>query len=296
MDHQHHHSHTHNDDIKNLKIAFFLNFLFSLLELVGGLLTNSMAILSDALHDFGDSLSIGLSWYFQNFSKKSADEQYTYGYRRFSLISALVNSFVLFAGSVFIIREAIPRLLDPEPVHSLGMLGLAILGILFNGIAILRLHKGSSVNERMVKLHLLEDVLGWIAVLVGSLLIYFFDWTFLDPLLSMGIAAFILWNVFKNFKQIVGVFLQAIPSDVDINGLIDELSGIEGVRSVSDVHIWSLDGEFHILSAHLGIEDTIPRTEIETLKARAREIVKRYHIEHETFEIGFSDRACMFRC
>ena len=184
----HHHGHHHHGDVKNLGIAFILNVCFTIIEIVGGILTNSVAILSDALHDLGDSLSLGLAWYFQRLSEKGRDRNFSYGYKRFSVLGALITSVVLVIGSVIIIYSAVSRLQHPQISNGLGMLGLAVLGILVNGAAVVRLKGSSSVNSRAVMLHLMEDVLGWVAVLIGSLFIYFFDWQIIDPILSLMIA------------------------------------------------------------------------------------------------------------
>lgn len=165
--HSHHHSHSHHHGTKNISLAFFLNLGFCIIELIGGLLTNSVAILSDALHDFGDSVALGLAWVFQKKSEQKPDDKYTYGYRRFSLLSAIINSIILVAGSAFVLFESIKRIIEPAETNAKGMLLLAILGVAVNGVAILRLRKGGSVNERVVSLHLMEDVLGWVAVLIG---------------------------------------------------------------------------------------------------------------------------------
>ena len=192
MGHDHHHGHHHQHDTKNISTAFFLNLAFTIIEIIGGLMTNSVAIMSDALHDLGDSLSLGLAWYFQKVAKKGRDKTFSYGYKRFSVLGAMINAIVLVVGSVFILQETIPRLWQPETPNVQGMFWLAILGIVVNGAAVLKLQKGTSLNEKVISLHLLEDVLGWAAVLVGSVLMYFFDLPIIDPLLSIGIAIFIL--------------------------------------------------------------------------------------------------------
>jgi len=212
------HKHEHSLKSKNIRFAFFANFFFTILEIVGGLLTNSVAILSDALHDLGDTVSLGLAWYFERVAKKKADQRFSFGYARFSLLGALVNSFVLLGGSVFILSKAIPRLLQPQEVHETGMLFLSVIGIAVNGVAVLRLKKGQSLNEKVVSWHLLEDVLGWIAVFVVSLLLLFFDLPILDPLLSIGITLFVLYNVVKNLKEVLRIFLKGVPSHLSISG------------------------------------------------------------------------------
>src|ERR1035437_4013039 len=211
MAHEHHHQ-----EVKNIKVAFFLNLFFTLLEIVGGFFTNSMAILSDALHDLGDCLSLGLASYFQRISNKGSDTSYSYGYRRFSLMGAIINCIVLTVGSIFILVEAIPRIFHPEKTQAAGMFLLAIVGILINGIAFLRLKKGDSMNEKVVSIHFLEDVLSWVAILVGSVVMYFFKVPFIDPLLSVGISIFILFNVYSNIRQTLHIILQGIPAEIDI--------------------------------------------------------------------------------
>ena len=181
----HHHSHSNGTNIANIKIAFFLNLFFTVFEIIGGYLTNSVAIAADALHDFGDSLSLGLSWFLEKYSLKGRSQKFSYGYRRFSLLSALINSLVLIIGSAFVLWHTIPRLFHPQSVNVKGMLLLAIGGILINGIAVLKIrNKNNSLNEKTVSWHLLEDVLGWVAVLIISIVNSFKEIAILDPLLD----------------------------------------------------------------------------------------------------------------
>ena len=290
---QHGHIH-HHHSVKNLKVALVLNLTFTLIEVIGGFLTNSIAILSDALYDLGDTLAIGMSWYFQKLSYKSKSQKFSYGYKRLSLVSALFSAIILLVGSVLIVYKAIPRIFNPEAVHVKGMFVIAIIGVLVNGVAVLRLKKGHSSNERVVMLHLLEDVLGWIAVLLGSVLMYFFDWPFVDPLLSIAIAIFILWNAFKNVKEFVRIFLQGIPKDVDLDEISTSLTIIPKVESIHDVHIWSMDGEYNVFSAHLVINDNLLAKEIIEIKKQARKIFHKYNISHETLEFEYKSEACHF--
>jgi len=279
----HHHGHHHHADLKNLGIAFFLNIAFVIIEIAGGFLTNSVAILSDALHDFGDSLTIAFAWGLQQLSVKGRDKNYSYGYKRFSVLGAIITSIVLIIGSVFIIISAVQRLQAPQEVHGLGMLLLACLGVIVNGVVMLRLRDSKSINTRAIMLHHLEDVMGWVAVLVGSLGIWLFGWHFLDPLLSIAIAAYILFNVFKNLRFSLKIFLQAIPSGIKIDKLIQAIQAHEMVVDVHDVHIWSLDGELNILTAHIVIADE--KTSIEALlplKKELETLLKQFGIEHST--------------
>ena len=166
------HNHSHDHSGKNLKVAFFLNLTFTILEFIGGIYVNSIAIISDAVHDLGDSLSLGTSWYLDSKSKKNANSKYSYGYRRFSLLGALINSVVLIAGSVYVIYEAVGRILEPEHSDAQGMVIFAIIGVLVNGYAAYKLSSGKSMNEKVVSWHLMEDVLGWVAVLIVAIGIF----------------------------------------------------------------------------------------------------------------------------
>lgn len=294
MGHHHHHHHHHGSEPETgrIRVAFFLNLIFTIIEVIGGLLTNSLAILSDALHDLGDSLSLGLAWYFQKLSAKGRDKTFSYGYRRFSLLGAILNSLVLVIGSVFIIREAVPRILEPEPSHAAGMMGLAVLGIIVNGAAVLRLRGGSSKNEKVISLHLLEDVLGWAAVLIGGAVMYFTDWYIIDPILSVAIACYILFNVYRNLSESVRIILQAVPDNMRIGEIEAAISDIDGVRSVHDLHVWSMDGERNVLTVHVVIDDGTERTPFE-IKQSINEAMADMNIGHCTIETEAEGEECV---
>jgi cobalt-zinc-cadmium efflux system protein len=291
MGHHHHHE---EEATKNIKTAFFLNLAFTIIEIIGGLYTNSLAIVSDAIHDFGDSISLGMSWYFQKISTKKATQNYSYGYKRFSLLGALINSIILLIGSIFIIREAIPRLLNPQVSDAKGMMWLAILGVLVNGAAVFKLRKGNSLNERVVSLHLLEDVLGWVAVLIASVLMQFWELPILDPILSLAITGYVFFNVFKNLKESVQILLQKVPAHLSIKSIEKRLTTIEGIQSVHDCHIWTMDGEFYVLSLHLVLTNTMINTS--AIKKQARSLlIDEFHIEHSTLEIDMPQEDCPYK-
>ncbi|MEQ3655315.1 MAG: cation diffusion facilitator family transporter [Dokdonia sp.] len=288
----HHHHHGHGQDTKNIKVAFFINLVFTIIEIVGGVLTNSVAILSDAVHDLGDSLSLGLAWYFQNYSKRERSSSYSYGYGRFSLLGAIINSIVLVVGSIFILTEAIPRLIAPEQPDTFGMIILGVLGVLFNGAAVLRLKKGSSINERVVALHLLEDVLGWVAVLIGSIVMHFYDIPIIDPILSLGIAGFILFNVYKNLKETIQIVMQGVPNDADLAKVTNTLLAFDEIAEVHDVHIWSMDGQYNVMTAHLVLSKRFDLLTLEPLKKQIRRQLEDSNIEHATLEFELKDAHC----
>ena len=282
------HDHGHMHTTGNIATAFFLNFFFAIVELIGGVLTNSVAILSDALHDFGDSLSLGAAWYFQKKSQKTKTSGYTYGYQRFSLVGAFINSIVLIVGSIFIIREAISRLFNPEQADAKGMLFLAILGIIVNTVAMLRLSKGKSINEKVVSLHFLEDVLGWVAVLIGSIIMMFIDAPIIDPILSLLIASFVLFNVYRNIKPAFSIFLQGAPgniSEIEIENLVKKETD---VTDVHDLRMWTLDGNNHVVSMHVVIQNNTDLKNAERIKENIKERLKTLHVMHATIEVEFN--------
>ena len=291
------HSHSHQNSTGNIKVAFFLNLFFTLIEFIGGFYTNSLAIMSDAVHDLGDSLSLGLSWYFQKLSTKKPNAKYSYGYKRFSLLGAIINSVVLIIGSIFIIKEAIPRVITPETTNANGMMWLAILGIIVNGAAVFKLKKGSSINERVVTLHLLEDVLCWVAVLIASIVMQFWDVPVLDPILSLLIAAFVLFNVFKNSKESIRVILQATPKELSVVEIKEALLTFDEIEAVHDCHIWTLDGEYNILTVHLSIDtDKVTWDESINIKEKARKLLHdTFNLEHVTLELESRNEDCQYK-
>lgn len=290
-----HHSHQHDlsgAGTKNIALAFYLNLFFCMVELVGGVLTNSVAILSDALHDLGDSVSLGMAWYFQKLSKKKPDMTYTYGYKRFSILSALLNSLILLSGSGIVLYESILRLLHPVHSDAKGMLLLAVMGVLVNGFAALKLQKGGSLNERVVSLHLLEDVLGWVAVLLASIVMLFTDWSILDPILSVGISCFILFNVYRNLRKAFRVILQGKPDEVNEADLRTGLLALKPVVDLHDLHIWTMDSEYLVLTVHLVLPDTTTENERQALRAAAHQLLKDKGIQHATIEIESASEIC----
>ena len=278
------HDHHHNQE-GNIKIAFFLNLGFTILEFFGGLYVNSVAIISDALHDLGDSISLGLSWYLDHKSKKGANRKFTFGYTRFSLLGALINSLVLIAGSIFVINEAVARIITPEHTDAQGMLIFAIIGVIVNGYAAWKVSHGKTLNEKVISWHLLEDVLGWAAVLIVSIVLIFQDIHYLDPALSILITGYVLWNVIKRLKETLYVFLQGSPDDVSVEELETKFLKKDFINQTKHVHLWSLDGESHVFTAHLILEGVSEYSEIIRVKKEIREILKPYNFSHSTIEV-----------
>lgn len=286
------HSHRHKDSVQNILIAFLLNLGFTLFEIFGALWTNSLAIMSDAVHDLGDSLSLGLAWYLERYSNREQDVRFSYGYRRFSLLGAFVNTIILIGGSVLILVRAIPRLLDPEITNAQGMILFSIVGIIVNGVAVLRLKGDQSLNSRTVAWHLLEDVLGWVALLVVSVILLFTDMYILDPILSVIITTYILYNTLQNLRQTAAVFLQAVPEDIQLEKIDRSLRQIDHIRSTHHTHVWSLDGEQHVLTTHVVVDENTPRDDIVCVRRDVHEVVREWGFSHSTIEIEFGDEDC----
>ena len=290
--HSHGHDHSHHVSAKNIKAAFFLNFGFTILEIIGGFYVNSVSILSDALHDMGDSLSLGLSWYLHNKSKQGADAKFTFGYSRFSLLGALINSIILMVGSGFVIYEAVNRFIHPEPADAKGMLYFAILGVAVNGYAAYRLIGGKSMNERVVSWHLIEDVLGWVAVLIVSIVMMFTDLPWLDPALSLAITLFILYNVVGRLKETLVILLQGAPADINAEAIKSEILQLPHVTGMHHINIWSLEGEHHVYTAHIKTRGIDTFAEVVQMKRQVKDILKKHPFTYYTIEVEVEGEEC----
>lgn len=286
------HDHHHHSSGKNLKLAFFLNLGFTILEFIGGIYVNSIAIISDAVHDLGDSLSLGTTWYLDHKAQQKSDSKFSFGYRRFSLLGALINSLVLIGGSIYVIYEAVGRLMNPEHSDAQGMMIFAIIGVAVNAYAAWKLSGGKTLNEKVVSWHLMEDVLGWVAVLVVSIVLQFKDIHYLDPALSLAITLYILYNVFKRLKETLFIFLQGTPADINLKEIKNKIENIRGVASSHHVHIWSQEGEHHVFTAHVKLENVNKFEEYKRLKAEVLNTLEAYNFEHFTVQFELDSETC----
>lgn len=289
------HHHDHQSAGKNLKFAFFLNAGFTIFELIGGFYVNSVAIVSDAVHDLGDTLSLGTSWYLQNKSRKESNVRFSFGYKRFSLLGALINSLVLIGGSFFVIIEAVKRLIHPEYSNAEGMMYFAIVGVTVNGIAAWKLSKGKSLNEKVVSWHLLEDVLGWVAVLIVAIILQFWANPYLDPALSLLITSYILWNVFKRLSDTLFIFLQGVPKEIDLEEIENKLLKIPNIASLHHVHIWSLEGTDHVFTTHVKLKNINSFQQFLEVKKQVKIILQQYNFDHYTVETELDEETCDLR-
>jgi cobalt-zinc-cadmium efflux system protein len=300
------HNHTNKS---GLSLAFWLNLLFSLIEVAGGIFTNSTAIIADAFHDFMDAIAIGVAILLEKISGKKRTPKFSYGYKRFSLLAALGMSLFLIFGAAGMIISAINSLAEPKEVNSLGMLWLALLGVAINGFAFLRIKNGGSPqhhhghhhahqhnhshnhNSSAIMLHLLEDVLGWVAVFIGAVIIYFTGWHWIDGILTLMIAVFIGFNAIKNLVGTLKVLLQAVPDLINIDNLTRELRQMNSINHIHDVHVWSLDGSYNVASLHAVIDENT-KTHQNTIITAIVELMKTHHIQHTTVQIEKGTSNC----
>lgn len=268
-------------------IAFLLNLGFSIYELIGGAFTHSTAIMSDAVHDFGDAISIGISYFLEKKSTKHPNANYTYGYIRYSLVGGMITTLVLLFGSTFIIYNAIVRLFHPVAINYDGMIILAIIGAAINFTAVYITRDKDSLNQESVNLHMLEDVLGWVVVLIGAIIMRFTDITYLDPILSIAVALFVLKNAWSNFISILDVFLEKTPRDISLTNIEQHLLQIPEVKSVHHLHVWSLDGFHNYATLHV-----VSSRQNAELKQLIKAELAKHHISHSTLELETSHEHC----
>ncbi len=271
---------------KNILIAFLLNISFSIFELFGGIFTNSVAILSDSVHDLGDAISIGISYFLERKSKKKADNKYTYGYVRYSVLGGVITTTILLVGSILVIYNAVKRLINPVEVNYSGMLIFAVIGVVLNFLAAYVTKECNSINQRSVNLHMLEDVLGWIVVLVGAIIMNFTNIKIIDPIMSIGVSTFILFHSLKNLKRVLDIFLEKTPKDVDIDELKEHLLKIEGVDDIHHIHVWSIDGYRNYATMHIVTKSK----DVKTIKSKIREELEEHNICHAILET--EDEVC----
>ncbi|MDO5037370.1 MAG: cation diffusion facilitator family transporter [Tissierellia bacterium] len=282
-DHHDHHAPNLSTPTKML-FVFFLNLAFSLAEFIFGQVFRSSAILADALHDLGDATSIGLAFFLEKVSQKEADKNFSLGYARFSILGALLTSSILILGSFFMIFKGVPLLFNPRIPDHQGMFFMALVAIGMNGLSAWLLSGKSSANERVLSLHVLEDMLGWVAVLVVSVTLRFRDWYFLDPLLSIFIALFILYHALPEFIQALKVFLNSSPDQVPLDQIQAAIRAIPGVHALRHFHFWSLDESHNVFMVTLFV-DSLDGREMERIRRQTLDLVAPYRLAHYSIEV-----------
>ena len=272
---------------KNMIIAFILNLSFSFFEIFGGIFTGSVAILSDALHDMGDALSIGVSYFLEKKSRQNPDSRYTYGYGRFSVLGSIITTVVLISGSGVVVFNAVQRILSPHPLKYDGMIIFAVIGVVVNSLAAFFTREKSSLNQKAVNLHMLEDVLGWIVVLIGALVMKFTDFTVIDTIMSISVSVFILTNAVLTMKQAVDILMEKAPDDVDRDEISEHLTQIDGVVDIHHLHIWSRDGKYNYATMHVVTDGNASE-----IKKQIRNELKEHGIFHATLELEKTGERC----
>lgn len=272
---------------RNILIAFILNMSFAVFEFIGGVFTGSVAIISDAVHDVGDAISIGISYFLERKSKKQPDEKYTYGYARYSVIGGFITTLILLTGSALMIYNAVSRIITPTDINYSGMIVFAVVGVCVNFCAAVFTREGGSINQKAVNLHMLEDVLGWLVVLVGAVVMRFTDFALIDPIMSIAISVFILINAVKNLKEVANVVLEKTPTNLDANEIKEHIEEINGVVDVHHIHLWSMDGQNNFATMHV-VTDGEPQK----IKALIREELAEHGIGHVTIEIETTEENC----
>ncbi len=272
---------------RNILVAFILNLLFSIFEFAGGIFTGSFAIMSDSLHDLGDAASIGIAFFLEKKSNKQPDENYTYGYKRYSVIGSVITTLILLFGSVAIIYNAIIRIINPTDINYNGMIVLAIIGTCVNLVAAIFTKEGESLNQKAVNLHMLEDMLGWIVVLIGAIVMRFTDIKIIDPILSIGVSVFVLINAIRNLHEALSIFLEKAPEGITVEEIKEHLADIEGIEDIHHVHLWSMDGTANYATMHV-----VTSGDAICIKRLVREELKEHGINHVTLEIENPSEEC----
>lgn len=272
---------------RNILIAFILNFAFSVFEFAGGLITGSVAIISDAVHDLGDAASIGISYFLEKKSKKHPDDKYTYGYARYSVIGGFITTLILLIGSCIMIYNAVSRIISPTEINYDGMIIFAVIGACINLCAAFVTREKGSVNQKAVNLHMLEDVLGWLVVLSGAIVMRFTDFALLDPIMSIGVSVFIIINAIRNLKEIFALFLEKAPRDVDMAEIKEHLCSIDGVIDIHHVHLWSMDGQNNYATMH-----AVVNGDSHDIKDAIRKVLSEHGINHVTIETETDTENC----
>ena len=263
-------------------IAFFLNLSYAIVEFIAGGIFGSSAVLADSVHDLGDAIAIGISAFLESISNREEDSRYTLGYKRFSLLGAMVTAVILMTGSVLVILENITKLFHPQPVNDEGILWLGIIAVSINVLASLVIRKGQTKNESILSLHFLEDTLGWVAVILMAIVLRFTDWYILDPLLSLAISIFILSKAIPRFWSTLRIFLDAVPEGVDIQQVKSDLEQLDHVASINQLNLWTMDGREKNAIVHVCLEHV---KHMEVCKEAMRSLLKDCGFQNVTIEV-----------
>jgi cation diffusion facilitator family transporter len=263
-------------------LAFFLNLTYAIVEFIAGGVFGSSAVLADSVHDLGDAIAIGISAFLESISNREEDSHYTLGYKRFSLLGAMITAVILMTGSVLVILENIAKIFHPQSVNDEGIFWLGIIAITINVLASLVIRKGQTKNESILSLHFLEDTLGWVAVILMAIVLRFTDWYILDPLLSLAISFFILSKALPRFWSTLKIFLDAVPEGVDIQKIKTDLAELDHVASINQLNLWTMDGLEKNAIVHVCLKEM---EHMETCKESIRIFLKDCGFQNITIEV-----------
>lgn len=292
--HNYDHSHAHTTkDVSNIKYTFYLNFCFAILEVIIGIFANSIALTSNAIHDFGDAIILLFTFNIEKFSFKQRDEQFTYGYRRFTLVGVILNSFILIGGAIIIIHGALHRIINPEPINEYLLFVFAILGIIVNLIGVYKIAKGNDIVDKVLYKNLLYDAINWIVLLIGSIIILITNFYLIDALLSLIISLIMIISVVKGLKGIFYQLMQAVPQDIELKKIDDIIMVDKNILEYHDLHIWNLDGEDYIATFHLVVKDNLTDEQLMKIKEEVKIRLETCKINHATIEIDTKAQAIL---
>lgn len=290
--HEHEHHHHHNKDLSGTKLLWvtLLNVSITIVQIVGGLVSNSLSLLSDAIHNLGDSSAVFIAFIAGKISQRKPDEHYTFGYKRAEILAALFNATVLIAICIFLFREAYLRFINPEPIHGKLMLVVAIFGLLANLISVLVLknNKEDNLNVRAAYLHLLGDTLSSVAVIGGGVAIWLFEVYWLDPLITILIGIYIIWHTWGIVRETVDILMQSVPHEIDLSAIKTEIEMVDGIDNIHHLHVWKLDENQLHIEAHLNMTNNTSTTEMMTIREKAAHILEhKFGFGHITLQTGY---------
>jgi len=305
--HQHqHHNHHHVSELENdaifknthtrLVAAAILNLVITLAQVIGGIMSNSLSLLSDALHNFSDGMALFLAWAAQSISRKKSSSSKTYGYKRIEIISAFINSFILIFISLYIFTEAYHRYFNPEPIKAGIMLSVAVIGLLANVFSVFLLHSVSegSLNIKAAYLHLLGDTLSSVAVILGAVAIHFWNVVWIDPLVSVIVGVYVIILAWPVLRKSMHVLMQGSPDTVDIAELEEHICAIAEVKGIHHLHVWNLDENTVLMEAHITLHNDLNVSETQALHSEINKMLdEHFDIKHTTLQFEFAD--CQFK-
>ncbi|RBQ22506.1 Zinc transporter ZitB [Candidatus Methanobinarius endosymbioticus] len=285
-DNSHMHDFEYHKAAENISFAFFLNIIFMVVVGIGAVFTNSMAILADLLHGLSDTFALGFSWFFQKFSEKEEDDKFTYGYRRFSLLGAVVTSSIVIVGSVLILIESFSRLFAPVELHASGMVVVAIFAIILKVLSVWKMRGSKTLNEKVVSIHLIGDLMGWIALLIVGAILIFVNIPTLDVLLSIVITIWMIYNLVKTLFYSFKILLLQAPSNIDQNKLKRDIVSIEGIDDIVKFYLWSLDNQKNVLTVKIDLDADLKVSDTEKIKESVNELGSLNGIEDINIEFS----------